>query len=362
MERNARIAPPPSEELLERTRETVEAAELARRTRGVVLAGVHDWGGCALGSASPRPLAPIANRPLIDYVLDWLRSHGISEICVCANSDTRYLRSHLGRRAEYAQVEFYEDVMPRGPAGCARDAWCGSDCDRMLLVDGTIVPQVDLDRMLQCHHRTAAIASVAVSRHELADGRSETILVPEGVYAFDARVREFIPPRGHCDIKESLLPTLHARGERTMAFETEVGSPRVSDTRTYAEANDWAVEHLCAQPTPPAGFRRVDEALLHESSRIERGARLIGPALIGPDCVIGRDVAIVGPVSLGAQVHVGAEAVVCRSAVWDRCQIGMRARVDRCVVTHGARVRPAAQLRGSVVQGSPFADGAGGKG
>ncbi len=331
-----------------------DPAELAGRTRGIVLAGVHDWGGCALGAASPRPLVPIANRPLIGYVLEWLHKHGIREICICANSDTRYLRRYLGPRTSFADIEFYEDVMPRGPAGCARDAWCDSACDRMLLVDGTIVPQLDLHDLLLAHVRARALASVAVSRHDLLDDCDDTILVPEGVYVFDERVRSFIPARGHCDVKESLLPSLHASGERTMAFEARVASPRVADTRRYADANEWVVARLCEQPEPPSGYQRVGEALIHEDSHLEDATQIIGPVLIGPSCRIGRAATIVGPVSLGSHVQVGAEAVICRSALWDRCHVGMRARMDRCVVTHGARVPPGAQLRGSVLQGVPF--------
>ncbi|MEP6915771.1 MAG: hypothetical protein ABJC89_08990, partial [Acidobacteriota bacterium] len=82
----------------------------------------------------------------------------------------------------------------------------------------------------------------------------------------------------------------------------------------------------------------------HPTSRIDRGAVLIAPMLLGPHCDIMAGATIVGPVAIGAHTTIHPGAVVSRSVVWDRCVIGPGALVDESVVVHDMRVRAAARL------------------
>ena len=41
---------------------------------------------------------------------------------------------------------------------------------------------------------------------------------------------------------------------------------------------------------------------------------------------------------LGAACEVGAEAVVCRSVLWEHCELGCGSMIDQCVVAHDVRV------------------------
>ena len=137
---------------------------------GVVLAGTHSWQACALEQALPRPLAPIVNRPLITYVLGWFRDSGVRAVSVCGNSDTKTLCRHLSRDVPHNGVpsdmilDYYEDVSPRGPAGCVRDAGFGSGSELLVAVDGTIVPLADIGAMLAAHRQSGAALTVVVTR------------------------------------------------------------------------------------------------------------------------------------------------------------------------------------------------------
>ena len=113
--------------------------------QGVVLAGVHAWGNCFLEYAIPRPLIPMVDRPLVAHPLGWLRDGGIPSASICANSDTAFLRRRLGNGCSWGiSLDYYEDVMPRGPAGCTRDAVIQNGCATLVVVEATTVPQLSL--------------------------------------------------------------------------------------------------------------------------------------------------------------------------------------------------------------------------
>ena len=90
---------------------------------GIVLAGVHRWGESEFERLLPRPLLPVAESPLICYALRWLRDGGVRAATICANSESRFVRHCLKDGSEYGlDIRYFEDLTPRGPAGCVRDA------------------------------------------------------------------------------------------------------------------------------------------------------------------------------------------------------------------------------------------------
>src|SRR5512136_164453 len=91
--------------------------------RGVVLAGVHQWEQNVFEQVLPRTLLPVANSPLISYPLRWLRRGGIDRMTICANSSSHLIQGYLSDEEVLGITpDYYEDIAPRGPAGCLRDA------------------------------------------------------------------------------------------------------------------------------------------------------------------------------------------------------------------------------------------------
>ena len=71
---------------------------------GIILAGVHTWGESPLERICPRPLLPVAGRPLVSHLLDWLRSGGISHATICANSQSDAFHRCLGNGSPDVRV------------------------------------------------------------------------------------------------------------------------------------------------------------------------------------------------------------------------------------------------------------------
>lgn len=307
---------------------------------GVVLAGVHGWGECVLDSVVPRSLVPIAGSSLIMHTLNWLRDGGVRKVKICANGDSQVLHDWLGTGSPLnLSLDYYEDRMPRGPAGCARDAVIDSSASIFVVVEGTVVPRVDVLDLLSAHRRSGAVLTVVVRQAGAAARNGQQKLEPAGIYVFSRTTLSFIPPRGYQDIKETLIPRLYAAGERVDTYrvnQTEV--PRVTSVPGYLAVNQWAVHGLVRGQATLPGYVRLKEALIHESARLNATARFVGPVLIGPRCRIDEDALIIGPAAIGSDSFVGRQAVVSRSVAWSGCQIGAGAVLDQCVLTDGARI------------------------
>jgi mannose-1-phosphate guanylyltransferase/phosphomannomutase len=300
----------------------------------VVLAGTYQWSGSRFQGLAPRPLVPVAQRPLISYALRWARKGGLRSATVCANHASRAVEAALGHGAELdMDLRYHEDFTPRGAAGCVRDAGLGAGSDTLVVADGTAIPTVDLRELLAWHRASGAAVTAVVHRSPSAPP------IPSGVYVFERRVLSHIPDTGFQDIKEFLIPTLHRAGERVVAHETDGICPRVLNAQTYLAVNRWMLERLAC-----GGQEEGEEPLVHPSAWVETGARLVGPVQLGPRVRVRAGAMIVGPSSIGADSTVGRNAVVASSAVWRGCLLGEGSLLHGCVVGDGGVVPPASRL------------------
>ncbi len=321
-----------------------------QQIHGIVLAGVQSWGESPLERVCSRPLLPVAGRPLIWYVLQWLRQRSVLRATICANSDTPAFNRCIGRGDELGMhLDYYEDVMPRGPAGCMRDAAAYSEADTFVVVDGTIVTQVDLDAILQAHRNMGVDLTVAVTAAGHGSGTAGPGLEPVGIYVVSRQALAFISQKGYQDIKEMLIPGLHREGRGVVPFIVPEGSSlRITGTASYLAINGWVAEQMTLHGDPPAGYRRYGDACIHDSADVASTVCLAGPVVVGPGCKVASNATIIGPTTIGSASRIEEDAVIRQAAIWSRCRVGAAAIIDRSVIVDGAVVESAAVMREAV--------------
>ncbi|HEY0780179.1 MAG TPA: sugar phosphate nucleotidyltransferase [Gemmatirosa sp.] len=314
-----------------------------------MLAGSYYWGEGAFERLLRGPLLPVAQRPLITFPLAWLRDGGVAAATICANSSTPLVEQALGDGAALGmKLSYHADAQPRGPAGCARDAAALTPADTYVLVEGAMIPSVDLGALLAVHRESGAVATtvVEVDRRRAAVGTPRRG-APGGIYVFERHVLESVPAAGFQDIKQGLLERLYAAGERVHVHEMRGLSPRILDYASYAAVSGWLIA-TAAQRADFRDYVPVGDGLRHSTATVDPSARLIGPVIVGPGASVGPDAVLVGPVSIGARSTIDAGAVVARSSVWERCCVGAGALVDASLLAHAVVIAPGERLMSAV--------------
>lgn len=304
------------------------------------MAGTYQRPDSAFDRLLPRPLLPVAHKPLISYGLSWLWEAGVTDVTVCGNRETRALQAELGRHVPADMTCSYrEDPMPRGAAGCVRDAADGEACDTYVVTDGAAVPTaVELPELLESHRASGADATVVVYSKPGRSGTPDTT-IPVGIYVVNRAALDCIPPRGFFDIKEHLIPELYRAGARVLAHRITRIVPRVLNARTYLAVNGMMTEALVSGNAVPSGYHRSGAALIQAGVGVAADAILAGPVIIGQGAEIRSRAVVIGPTSIGCDVVVNDGALVSRSAVWRRSTIQAGAIVDLCIVGDGAVIQ-----------------------
>jgi NDP-sugar pyrophosphorylase family protein len=327
---------------------------------GIVLAGSYSWQKTTFEDLRPRPLLPVAGRPLIDHVLEWLDEGRVDESIICANGATASLKRHLDVRDYHpVRIKYFEDRSPRGAAGCIRDAAQLSDAATFVVTDGASLPTADLTALLEQHRQTGATMTI-VARRWRASTDAPLQVEPTGTYVLQREALTFVPATSFQDLKELLIPKLYSAGHAINVFFVDDMSPRILGAESYLALNRWKIQRMLA--TSPGAPAHRAQLLAHPSAEIDETAVIVGPVTIGPNARIGAHATIIGPASIGARTVVGAGAVIARSVAWENCHIGEAAVVDRSLLADGAEVQAGAVETGTLKARTPERRGLNNKG
>jgi mannose-1-phosphate guanylyltransferase len=314
--------------------------------QALILAGGEGTRLRPLTYTVPKPVLPLAGRPHIAYVIDWLARHGVDDVIVSCGHLADGMRNTLAALELDVRIRFAEEPDARGTAGAIRFA---EDmlADRFLVLNGDILCDLDLTAQIEQHESTRARATIAlypvedptgyglVHRHE--DGEiTEFLEKPEpeaidtdeinaGAYLLERSVVDEIPPDRAISIEREVFPRLIGEGLygiRLEGYWIDIGTPD-----RYLEAN-WDILE-----------GRVETVL----------GQLDEPRMVGEGCEVSAAAELRAPYVIGRGSRVGDGAVVERSVLLDGCVVEDDAVIANSILSSGVRVEAGARVEDAVI-------------
>jgi NDP-sugar pyrophosphorylase family protein len=111
----------------------------------------------------PKALIPIGNRYVIEYIIDYLKHHGINDVVMLVSeSEFELIRNHLGDGARFGVGVEYSVAERIGTAGALAAA---ADLLResFVLYYGDVLTDMDLRAMIDFHRARKACCTLAMS-------------------------------------------------------------------------------------------------------------------------------------------------------------------------------------------------------
>jgi len=322
--------------------------------KGVVLAGGQDTGKCPLSMVRPRALFPLINEVLVEHCLRTLRHAGIREAAVCSNGKTSPIREFLADHPlARLNVSYSEDELPRGAAGCVRDAANLLVDGPFLVIEGSLFIDGDIDELVAEHrHKGAALTVGVVPAGNWHGGDGEkclaSTLAPLGVYVVEPNVLESVPAFGYCDMKEQLIPKLPERGLPVSFIPFHARHRRVADANSYSSLVQEILSGVFGMGFF-TGLRKIaPDVWVGKNVQVAPTAKLVGPLVLKDDVVVADRAVVRGPSLIGERTVIEDGAVVAHSILWPDVAVGTAATVDNSIVTDGFRVRASRQLSHSI--------------
>jgi mannose-1-phosphate guanylyltransferase len=288
----------------------------------------------------PKPLIPILQKPVMEFLLELLRQHGFDQIMVnvshLAHEIEGYFRDgqrfgvDIGYSFEGSIVDGKLVGEAIGSAGGLRkiqDFNAFFD-DTFVVLCGDALIDLDLTAAVKQHRAYGAIATVVTKKVSKEDVSSYGVVVTDengriksfqekpsveealstdintGIYIFEPEIFDYIPPKQEFDIGGELFPKLVEKEAPFYAVSMDFEWVDIGKVPDYWQAVRGVLTreiknvNIPGTEVAPGIYTGLNVAVNWDQvdikgpvyiggmTKIEDGAKIVGPAMIGPNCYI----------------------------------------------------------------------------
>ncbi len=301
--------------------------------KAVVMAGGEGSRLRPLTSRRPKPLAPVANKPVMEHIVDLLRRHGITDVVATLHYLADEIESYFGDGSAFGvSMSYVVEDTPLGTAGAVKLAADRLGDDTFVVISGDALTDLDLTALLADHARSGAAATITLQRvtnplefgvvitdenrhitrflEKPSWGEIFSDTINTGIYVLEPSVLAYMERGRSYDFSRDIFPRLlHERrlisGYIASEYWTDIGN-----LQQYLQANYDALAGKVRIEIP--GEQLAPGIWMGDGCRVDPAARLVAP------CVLGRNVVVEAGATVGADTVVGNSTIVGRNARVER--------------------------------------------
>ncbi len=307
--------------------------------QAVILAAGEGTRMRPLTYTKPKVMLPVANKPILQHVVENLAKAGIDEVVLVVGYREETVRRYFGDEFGGVRVRYVRQSRQLGTAHALLSAKHLLDERFMMLNGDAIVFESDLKRLVN-EENAIAVREVPNPRDfgvvELEDGLVRQIiekpekppsnLINAGIYVFTREIVDHLKKtplsvRGEYEITDSITMAI-ADGMRFRAVRID----------------EWIDVGY------PWDLLKANEALLSGIERdirgeVEDGAVVKGNVVVGEGTVIMAGSYIVGPVVIGKNCRIGPNCYIRPyTSIGDNCHVGNAVEVKNSIIMSNTNI------------------------
>ena len=347
--------------------------------KAVVMAGGEGSRLRPLTSRQPKPLVPVAGRPIMEHILLHLRRNQMRDVVATVQYLGASIRNYFGDGSEQGVALTYSvEDSPLGTAGSVMLAR-SQLTEPFVVISGDSLTDIDLVAAARFHRERRALATIVLKPVPnpleygvvVADeeGRVQRFLekpswgevfsdlANTGIYVLEPAVFEYFKAAEVTDWSGDVFPKLLKEGEPVFGWVADGYWEDVGSHHAYLKANFDCLEGKVGVDIPAQ--RTGHNTWVAEDADVAEDARVDGPALICSGAKVRRGAWINGPCVIGAYSTVDNNAKLSNSILWDHAYVGENSRLRGTVLCRGVTVKNGALLEEGSVIGSDVVIGSG---
>ena len=324
-----------------------------------------------LTSNQPKPMLPMANRPMMEHVVALLRRHGLEDIVVTVAFMANAIRSYFGDGSEFGvRMVYATEESPLGTAGSIRNAMDELD-ERFVVISGDVLTDIDLSAVVADHEAKGALATLALKAVDdplefgivitRDDGSIERFLekptwgqvfsdtINTGIYVLEPEIFDFIPDGRSVDFSEEVFPGVLEAKAPIFGYVADGYWEDVGTLDAYLRAHQDILDEKVRVAV--SGFQLRPGVWIGKGTDIHPTATITGPAVIGDNCHVGADATIGEHCVVGDNGRVSDNVALQRTVVHDNVFLGTGVRLDGCVLGRSCDLRQGVRCEEGVVLG-----------
>lgn len=301
-----------------------------------------------LTNLRPKPMIPVANKPLLEHVVEAVSAADIDDIVLVVGYKRKRIQDHFGDGNDWdVEIDYAVQRKQLGTGDAVLQAESHVDGDFLVLNGDRVIEPSVIEAVMEARAESneTVMAVTAVDepglygvidivdghvrdiREKPPDYAIESNLINAGIYAFGPEVFDAIRgTEGHGEL--ALTATLREGLDESPVRAVTFDSPWLDVTRP------WDLLSVNGRLLDRAAVGGKSSATVHEHAVVSDATA------VGDDTTVMPGAAVLHGTAIGDNVHVGANAVIRNSLVLSDVVIGAGAVLYDCVIGANTRVGP----------------------
>jgi mannose-1-phosphate guanylyltransferase/phosphomannomutase len=333
-----------------------------------------------LTSRRPKPLAPVAGKPVMELIVELLKQHGFDEIVSTLHYLADEIESYFGDGESHGvKMHYVVEDTPLGTAGAVKMAHDLLAGETFLVISGDALTDLDLGAVVRHHREQGNDVTIALQRvtnplefgvvvtdetgrivrflEKPSWGEVFSDTINTGIYVLEPGILDRMQRGKVYDFSKDLFPEMLREGAKLGGYVIDAYWTDIGNLEQYQEANYDAVSGKVRIAFP--GAQIAPGVYAGEGTRVHPDAQFEGPVVLGRDVRIAAGASISGPAVIGDRTIVERGAVICRSVLWEDVYVGEEASLNDCTVADRNTVQRRAKVNENSVIGRGCTIGAG---
>ncbi|HOP74550.1 MAG TPA: mannose-1-phosphate guanyltransferase [Bacillota bacterium] len=322
--------------------------------KAVIMAGGKGTRLRPLTCNKPKPMVPIANRPMMEHIVNLLRKHHFDDVMVTLFYLGESIENYFGDGSQFGlRMRYFTEEKPLGTAGSVKN---GADFldETFLVISGDALTDIDLEAAVAFHKEKGSLATLVLTRVDNpleygvvitdAEGRIRRFLekpgwgevfsdtVNTGIYILEPEVLNYFNKGQVFDFSKDLFPLLLAKGEPMYGYVASGYWSDIGNLEQYRQAH---FDVLTGKIRVSIPGREIQPGIwVGEGVQIDADASLEAPILLGDYCQIESGAHIGAYTVMGNYGCVQEGSSIKRSVLWDHCYLGANSEVRGAILCH----------------------------
>lgn len=338
--------------------------------KAVVMAGGEGSRLRPLTIRRPKPMVPIAGKPVMEHILNLLKRHGITEVVVTVQYLASNIEDYFGNGSQLGmRITYSREDVPLGTAGSVKNAE-EHLTEPFLVISGDALTDYNLSALIEYHTRKQSLATLTLAHvHNPLeygviitneDGHITQFLekpswgevfsdtINTGIYMLDPQVFRYFEKDKSFDFSQELFPLMLKKGDPIYGYVADGYWCDVGNLSEYMRANADVLQGRVNVEIPAQNIG--SNIWCEEGVEIDERSQLYGPIYLAHDCKVKDGAIIHGPSVIGHYTIIDERAQVDRSITWNNSYVGERAELRGALVGSATSIKSkAVMFEGSVI-------------
>ena len=175
--------------------------------KAIILAGGRGKRLRPITDKIPKPLIPINGKPLIERTIKYLKKYGITEIIISSGYKSDLIEKFLKNKKNFGcEIIFSNEKTPLGTGGAIKKALKHVDEESFLVLNGDIVTNIDLKKILRKPNTIAAnelktkFGTMEIKKNRILKFNEKKdvsdVWMNPGIYHLSKNIEKIIPKKG----------------------------------------------------------------------------------------------------------------------------------------------------------------------